>query len=91
MDFPNVPRSNTEKRHEMALCELESIYPRHILFVFDRFPKRRRVLWPIFASCEAGAKVLALEPAPPNFRYLLWNLRVRRVRGGESMGNESTL
>ncbi|CAK9103889.1 unnamed protein product [Durusdinium trenchii] len=27
----------------------------------------------------AGAKVLALEPAPPNFRYLLWNLRINHV------------
>ncbi|CAJ1442933.1 unnamed protein product, partial [Effrenium voratum] len=29
----------------------------------------------------AGARVVALEPAPPNFRYLLWNLRMNGVTG----------
>lgn len=27
----------------------------------------------------AGARVVAMEPAPPNFRYLLWNLRINHV------------
>ncbi len=33
----------------------------------------------ILQNSEAGARVVALEPAPPNFRYLLWNLRVRQT------------
>jgi len=34
---------------------------------------------PEIQNAEAGARVVALEPAPPNFRYLLWNLRVRQT------------